>query len=181
MNKLGGKQIIKVGYTFNKENIIKLRQNCDMIFLLDPTRHNLESLTSLLVSNKTNRLYFVNPGELNLEIIHWQEIAELIKTEKISFHFIEKPERLKSVDYLQILADLAMSQKKITTPYKGEKRTLPPKDINLLGRPSLGQKKIDKIIDLYVSQKLSMREVAMRCNVSLGSVSKYVKFYLEAD
>lgn len=44
-----------------------------------------------------------------------------------------------------------------------------------LGRPAIGEEKVADILRLHVSEKLSMREIADICEVSLGTVHKYVK------
>lgn len=44
-----------------------------------------------------------------------------------------------------------------------------------LGRPAIGQETVADIERLHVTQKLSMREIADICDVSLGTVHKYVK------
>lgn len=44
-----------------------------------------------------------------------------------------------------------------------------------IGRPMLEQEKIDEIKYLHKSERLSMRSIATKCNVSLGTVHKYTR------
>lgn len=43
-----------------------------------------------------------------------------------------------------------------------------------IGRPTIGQKKVERIYYLYHDKKWAMRKIAAECDVSLGSVYKYI-------
>lgn len=47
------------------------------------------------------------------------------------------------------------------------------------GRPAIDNKTLEKIYHLYHSKKLTLREVAELCDVSLGTVHKYIKIESE--
>lgn len=44
-----------------------------------------------------------------------------------------------------------------------------------LGRPTISQETIDRIVDLHLQHKLNYREISEQCGVSLGSVHKYIQ------
>ncbi|MBP1039415.1 recombinase family protein [Vagococcus sp. BWB3-3] len=120
-------------------------------------------ITSLSVFEQTLRQLeelFLKLHELNIRLII---VNEGIDTSESS-----------SSNYFRIMLDLVQMEKVVAKQLTLKRMAKARENGIVGGRPSLAQKVIDEIIYLRKQHKKSIRQIASECDVSVGSVYKYV-------
>lgn len=155
---------------------------CDEIFIeeqLSIERVELQRLQMMMQNN--DRVIIKNIKVFNLEANASLELLGHFASREIEFISLDEEfSSKKNPSFAQIFLGLAEMDKsykikeKHMTNQKSENRTKEIIKYNEIGRPSIDYEKIHTIRFLYKSKSLSMREIATKCNVSLGTVHKYL-------
>lgn len=120
-------------------------------------------ITSLSVFEQTLRQleeFFLKLQELNIRLII---VNEGIDTNESCFSH-----------YCRIMLSLVQMEKEVAKQLTFKRMAKARENGIVGGRPSLDQKVIDEIIYLRKQHKKSIRQIANECDVSVGSVYKYV-------
>lgn len=131
---------------------------------------NKDSLKKLYDSlSKQKNLFFYDYESLDLTLSEFKTLYIYLQDKGVNINFLKEDD-----SFLSWLVELTYTDAKIRS-------TRVISAINdrreagvILGRPKVESKIQKKIYELYVIQGLSMREVAEKCNVSIGTVYKYV-------
>lgn len=126
-------------------------------------KDDLLVITSLSVFEQTLRqleAFFLKLQELSIRLI---VVNEGIDTGKEEF-----------VNYFLITLGIVQMEKKVAKQLTLKRMARARENGIVGGRPSLDQKVIDEIIYLRKKHKKSIRQIASECDVSVGSVYKYV-------
>ncbi|MEG0498248.1 MAG: recombinase family protein [Carnobacterium sp.] len=126
-------------------------------------KDDLLVITSLSAFEQTLRQledFFIRLQELNIRLIVQNEG---IDTDKDKF-----------TNYFRIMLGLVQMEKEVAKQLTLKRMAKARENGIVGGRPSLDQKIIDEIIYLRKQHKKSIRQIASECDVSVGSVYKYV-------
>ncbi len=154
-----------------------MQYKCEKLFIEENDLYKVEELQKLLkVMQKDDQIVVVDLlvfGQ-KLKTLKWIMRELLIK--EIRFISLENNLDTKKdrtfYEMVFLMAQMDQSQ----TIYQAKKRTAHAKKIGRSGgRPSIGEDQIEVIEDLYTNKKLSMRKIADHCDLSIGTVRKYIK------
>lgn len=151
--------------------------DCQDIFIEEESLENdreLEKLMNLL--KKNDQLIVDSIGVLGKSIKDMTVFFERLSEKNV--RLISKSDSIDSkrderfYDLVSILYKVNLNcQKKLTKERIATSQSLG----TIFGRPTIDDDIIKRINRLYEYEKLTMREIASQCNVSLGSVHKYLK------
>lgn len=148
---------------------------CDEFFLeeqLDNKRSELEKLQNKVVERDrvliTDITVFGFDGNEFIEMMA-EFLTRGVEVVSVSDSF-DSTKLVSTESLLLLLAAMDQSHSLLAS----DKLTSHRNRRGELGRPSLNSKTINRIRYLYRSHSLSMREIAEECNVSLGTVHKYI-------
>lgn len=171
---------MKIGYTIYKEEIKRLKEaGATSIVLNDDLYNGNQQFIDFLKANQEHEVFLVGLQSISsfISTIQLFTILELVKEQKRQIHFIDKgtDTDLSDNDYLDILWQIASYEKvavsnRVRRGMERSKERGTPR-----GRPSLDDELIQKIRKLKINEKKSIREIATLCEVSIGSVHKYVQ------
>lgn len=171
---------MKIGYTIYKEEIKRLKEaGATSIVLNDDVYNGNQQFIDFLKTNQEHEIFLVGLQSISsfISTIQLFAILELVNELKHRIHFIDKgtDSVLSDKVYLDILWQIASYEKvavsnRVRRGMERSKERGTPR-----GRPSLDAELIQKIRKLKVNEKKSIREIAMLCDVSIGSVHKYVQ------
>lgn len=116
-----------------------------------------------------SNLYFYDYESLNLTLTEFKTLYNYLMDKEIKIQFLKEDQT-----FLPCLVELSITDAKIRSARVVDAINERRKAGVVLGRPKVESKIQKKIYDLYVVQQLPMREVAEACDVSLGTVYKYV-------
>lgn len=160
----------------NIEQELEVIGKCDSIIILTPDLTR-KSFYLMIESNINHEIVSVARDSIPLQLLQMLPTFELLKKKKRWIKFLKKRNlsTLTDEEYLNVLHDLAYSEKRII----GNRSKLiveqnREKGITL-GRPAISEETIEKIYTLYHSDKRTIRYIAEQCHVSLGTVHKYIK------
>lgn len=162
----------KIGFTINlhsNDEIKRLYQNelCDEVVLAQPRKPIYSQFESFIKNNSQSQLIVLNIDSIGIPIEELDELLVWILNNQVELSFIEKPV-VSDREYLEMLSQLAKKQKN-----KGNKDDFFEQGIKV-GRPNLSVEKIADIRYLRHVKKMKIREIARVCDISVGTVHKYI-------
>ncbi len=147
-------------------NIEKPQINYIKLGRLD-NKKTLRELSDAL--QQESNLYFYDYESLDLTVTEFKNLYNYLIDKEIKVRFLKEGN-----SFLPCLVDITLIDAKIRSARVVEAIDNRRKAGVVLGRPKVETKVQENIYDLYVVQQRSMREVAEACDVSLGTVYKYV-------
>lgn len=174
---------MRIGYTatHTELEITKLRtKGVESIYSIveEPP---VASFKTFLSRYKDEKLVVVNLDSLGegIALIQLVGVLLMIKTQDIDLVFIEKgaADKLSDSEYVDFLYELACHEHRSVSvrTSKGLERAL--ENGVCLGRPTINEAIVQKILSLVYFEKKTYRNVAKICHVSVGTVHKYVNMY----
>lgn len=128
---------------------------------------NVEKL--LYVLEGEERLMCVSFEELNLSLFEMNTLLEKLEKAHVSLQFLQEDVNFLTI-YEKVLRQEKKSIRNRTT--KGLKKARNEGRVG--GRPKISRELVDRIVFLHKEKKLTLREIADACEVSLGTAYKYV-------
>lgn len=147
--------------------------HCQDVIQVGKDHDWFDDFEEFLITYKRDQLIVVNVESIGLQLSQLEPLLERVVSEALSLHFIENP--LESDEaYIALLLALAKTEKAIVShrTLVGLKRAQENGIVG--GRPSIDQPIIDRIIELHTKRKYNIREISAACNVSIGTVHKYL-------
>lgn len=129
---------------------------------------SINELLQVLQYSKELRVY--DYQSLSLTIFEFSKLYTVLEKNQIVLRFIKEKEAFLDIFQLVIVQEKSVSSKRMKESAREAK-----KNNRTWGRPTIDQTIQKKIYRLYHIEKKSIREVARYCNVSVGTVSKYIK------
>lgn len=128
-------------------------------------------LTNLLLEMKGESfLYALSFESLRISVSQMNKLYEVLEAAHIELIFLNE-----TTDFSLYLRKICEIEGK-NIRYRTNKGLLRAKEKGIVGgRPSISEQQKELIYKLYHIQKLSLREIATQCNVSLGTAYKYAK------
>lgn len=165
----------KIGFINKRMNDINLKKQIDIM-----KSFGIENI--IFDKNELMRL------ELNYELIVYEikSFEETVSDLQILFHFLKKNNIkltiLNSADIFNNIPNIYLydivSELFETNLYVSSIRTKrgikASEKRTKIGRPAISKEVKNKIKNLYYEQSLSLKEVSLRCGVSLSTVYKYI-------
>ncbi|NKC68532.1 helix-turn-helix domain-containing protein [Vagococcus fluvialis] len=159
----------------NMDQELKEIGKCDFTILLTPDITK-KWFYLMIESNIDHEIVSVERDSIPLQLLQMLPALELLRRKNRCLKFVKRKcsSSLTDEEYQNLLCDLANSERKIIANrskliVKDNKR----KGITV-GRPKISEETIEKIYKLY-SDKRTIRYIAEQCNVSIGTVHKYIK------
>lgn len=171
---------MKIGYTVLQDDIEILREaGAVSIILNEDVNDSSQQFIEFLKMNEECEILLVDIHSIGsfLSIIELLSIVEFVNERSSRVHFLMKGTDAFSSDkeYLDFLRYIGNFEKN-SVNNRIRRRVKRSKEQGILiGRPSLEPEIIKKIRRLKNDEKKSVREVAVLCNVSVGSVHKYAQ------
>lgn len=172
--------MMKVGYTaiYGLEEKKKLlNAGVNEIFLRETSMNEIESFAEFLDRNKDKDVVLVSLASIgpNLTTRNMLDILLFLRKNKRTVHVIDQgiEARVSDFQYRDLLIKFAETDQaaiKLRTKEGLEKARI---NGNLPGRPRITKETAERIYFLYHTQKETIRQIAMDCNVSIGTVHKY--------
>lgn len=116
-----------------------------------------------------NELWVYDYETLKLTISEFNRLYELLQKHKINFQFINEA----SV-YLPTLKSVMKQERQVLSERVKYSAFLAKQDDSAWGRPAIASEVRMRIFRLYHIDKKSVRKIASECDVSIGTVSKYI-------
>lgn len=162
----------KIGFTINlhsNDEIKRLYQDelCDEVILAQLNQPIYSQFESLIKNNRESQLIVLNVDSIGVPIEKLAELLVWILDNRVKLSFIEKPVS-SDKEYLKMLSQLAQDEK---NKINNECLMKQEKDI---GRPKTPVEKIVEIRYLRQVKKMKIREIAKICDISIGTVHKYI-------
>ncbi|MBP1039479.1 hypothetical protein I6N95_00525 [Vagococcus sp. BWB3-3] len=170
-----GKKIL--GYVQQEANKKEMMGKSD--FLFKPTKglSKIANLQEFAAKSDEFILLTHSLDDLNLQLIQFFPILEALKDRDHVIRFVEQglAEPLPHEVYFEILVELASSEKRtMQRRYEKSKIQAQAKG-KTFGRPVIDERTIKQIQSLYMVERRSIREISQKCEVSVGTVHKYIK------
>lgn len=161
---------MKIGYcrSDEQEEIAQLKElGCQKVVTFEPTDNPKELFETVLNEYKDDTIVLVTFDSLKLQLVQCRELFFSVQSLPIDLRFIDKTMRLS------MLLQLSKNESSIVT--ERTTRGIEEARVNgrIGGRPSISTELMAEISFLHKSKKLSLREIADKCNVSLGTAYKY--------
>lgn len=171
---------MKIGYTVLQDDIGKLKAaGATSIVLNDDLSDSCQQFIDFLKINEDCEILLVDIHSIGrfLSIIELFGIVEVVNERNNRIHFLNKgtDALLSDQEYLDFLRYIGNFEKRgISNRVRRGLKRSKERGV-LIGRPSLEPETIKKIRRLKNDEKKTVREVAVLCNVSVGSVHKYTQ------
>ncbi|MBP1040235.1 recombinase family protein [Vagococcus sp. BWB3-3] len=167
---------VKTDSTLEKDLLTTVGQ-CQEIIQTD--HDNYDRFAEFLHAYQHDQLVVVDFESIGLQLSQLAPLLEWLLEHEVSFHFMEKPVA-DDHDYLTILYQLAISEKEVVSRRTLNGLRVAHANGAVSGRPRINLATIKKIKYLHTYQRKNIRDIATECNVSLGTVHKYINLN-EAD
>ncbi|MGX7030254.1 recombinase family protein [Vagococcus zengguangii] len=143
---------------------------------LGPLNERVNYLELLAKLGEEKEFYVWKYEALDLNLLAVKRLLDNLKEQGISLRFVNEEE-----NFLAYLMDIGEREKNYlaTRTKRGLKRAR--EKGNFGGRPRVNEEIIEKVRSLYFEKRLTYREIATECNVSIGTVHKYSKMLKEAE
>ncbi|MBP1042449.1 recombinase family protein [Vagococcus sp. BWB3-3] len=154
-------EMIKDLSKLNNENNAYLKIGC-----LNE-KENLAQLLSFVEGSA--EVYFYNYQSLQLTLSEFNRVKAKLEAMGVTIIFLDEENNFyNQLVFIMNIEQRIISARRIESVKEARKKG------KIIGRPSLESELQEKIHCLYKENKMSMREIATTCNVSLGTVHKYV-------
>lgn len=168
---------MKVGYTVVKENQRVLEEIGAEVVYQEGLKRTKNDFLAFLKENVSNDIYVINLKDLGMQLIQLLPCLTFLKEQNKVICFLDKGEAkgLSNEAYLQHMLNLAEMEHAIIVD-----RTIQGIRESTLkgiksGRPTITLTKINQIQTLYHTELKPLREIAIICEVSLGTAHKYTR------
>lgn len=149
----------------------------DEVIILEKDKVTSEEFHQIVIFHLEDELFISSVASIGLQLIQLlPSFKTLVKQGKI-IHFLKKGDAdyLSDEKFFHIVYHLALDEEqsiKRRTVYSMNKAR---ENGSTIGRPKIEQELVKKINELYTIDKKTIREIAMICEVSIGTAFKYAK------
>ena len=167
---------MRIGFTFEKKQEILLRQKCDKVVVGVEGASVTKTFEKFVRKYLDDEIYLYRWDSSSMQLAQLYPAMTFLKENCKLLHFVEKVPRpqLSDLEFFNLLYDFALVEVGIMKE-RTEKGIALAKNQGLYpGRPTIAQKRIEKIQRLYQTKKKTFQEIAEECEVSVGTVHKYV-------
>ena len=120
-------------------------------------------------------VYVWNYDALDLNLLAVKRVLDSLEEQNIQLHFVNEKD-----NFLTYLIDIGEREKNYLATRTKRGLLLAREKGNYGGRPRVNPEIIEKVRNLYFEKRLTYREIAAECNVSIGTVHKYSKMIKES-
>lgn len=171
---------MKIGYVNKEENEGSLVL-CDTVLRSNPALSSVRNLAEFVSSHPTGDLYIASLDDIDLQLIQLLPIFVQLLNEGRILHVVNRfpMAQLSEEAYFKGLLVLAQSEKNIVSNRIKLGMETGLDGGTVYGRPTIQKDKVAEIQNLFKNYSKSYREIAESCDVSIGTVHKYVNMLLE--
>ncbi|MGO2099735.1 hypothetical protein [Vagococcus salmoninarum] len=165
-----------IGYTINPNSLMTLSEICDTVICFDITEQTSQNFFNFIKKNENKQIIIKNVEDIGLQLVQMVPGLNELKRTKRFLMFLEKGYggELTDEKLTRLLLEYGQNERVIMSS-----RTLlgihsARKNGMAYGRPKLANDTIKEIRFLANNQGWSVREIANQCEVSVGTVHKYI-------
>lgn len=168
---------MKIGFIIGLNAKPEMVEMCDKLVYADSRKMISQNVMEFIDEYYEEELIFQSLIELRLQISQLLPIMEKVFEKCAAVRFLDKGHipTVTERDYIRILLTISRQEKEIRSICTKESLARVRREGIVIGRPSIQHTVVDKIDFLYNNQGKSIREVAAICEVSVGTVHKYLK------
>ncbi|MBP1039616.1 recombinase family protein [Vagococcus sp. BWB3-3] len=168
---------MKIGFIRGLNAKSEMVEICDKLVYADSRKPISENVIEFIEEYFEEELVFQSLIELRLQISQLLPIMEKVYEKCATVRFLDKGHmpHMTERDYIRILLTISRQEKEIRSICTKESLARVRREGIAIGRPTIQTTVVDKIDFLYNNQGKSIREVAAICEVSVGTVHKYLK------
>ncbi|MBP1040131.1 recombinase family protein [Vagococcus sp. BWB3-3] len=167
-----------VGYTTlvdDEAEVSRLTQaGCHEVKILQDDEDNFDVFEAFVMAHQKDEIIVVSLESIGLQVTQLATVLGFIQEEGVHVHVIDKP-MMSDEAYLSLLLEVAQGEIRIISRRTLKGLRLAHARGSVSGRPSITPEVVDRIQQLHQTEKRTLREIAEICNVSLGTVHKYIK------
>lgn len=170
----------KVGYTamYGPEERMKLlNAGVEKIILHDPSMTEIESFRHYLLRNHGNEIVLVSLASVGPNVTTSSLLSTLLWLQERgqTFQVIEQgiDTRVSDFQYRDLLISFGKTDQAARKLQTKEGLERARRKGKIIGRPKIDSETAKRIYFLYHTQNETIRQIAMDCNVSIGTVHKY--------
>ena len=167
---------MKLGYALTLSSEARLKKICDETVYMEIVEPNASQFLDVIKAHQGKQIVIVSLKELSLQLVQMFPIFEWLHRQQQTLQVLDKGylADLSDQAYQNFFHELSRSEKRAIVRRTQQGIALAVAKGTRIGRPSIPQEKIEQIQYLARSQKRTMREIAIACDVSVGTVYKYV-------
>lgn len=167
---------MKVGYSTSSVATKKLCEVCDRIVIGKKKNHKAKDFLVFVEKYQKEELIIYSVEDLGLQLIQILPALLLLNEQKKILNFIDKGNlaHLSDETYFYYLTDFIKIEQRILTARSRDVQVMLKEEGRTPGRPPIDNRLVKRIQFMYGRDKKSMREIAEICDLSLGTVHKYV-------
>lgn len=144
-----------------------LDYGCEKIVTFTPTDNAKDHFKTVLNQFKGEVIVVASFDSLHIQLVQWKQFVTMSQRLSIDVRFIPKDITV------EVLWQLSENEVRIIRERTGRGLKQAKQQGRVGGRPKVSREKMNQIYYLYHQMKLPLREVASRCEVSLGTAYKY--------
>lgn len=167
---------MKVGFIRSAGKASQMASFCDIVILETKTTPIGEQLLALVNDHSQNELVFYSIEDLRLQIVQLLPILTKLIESGTAVSFVDRTllPTLNDEEFIKSLFDIALQEKAVLSRRTQDAVSTAKRNGKVIGRPRIDKSTIKQIYFLYNKQGRSIREVAAICEVSIGTVHKYL-------
>ena len=147
--------------------------------ILPMSVEKIEPLIDTLIKSMSlgDTLVVYELRSINKSIVELSDFFQRVKHKGIQLIIIDKGDifnEIKDEIFMDMVLELSRTQKVIARERTKRGLDIARQRGNIGGRPKISEDTIDRINYLFYNKKMTLREIADECCVSLGTVYKYV-------
>ena len=139
---------------------------------LDYFACDIEFIREQGMSEKSNKLTIHDIDSLSASLLKIYDFVVFLEQNDFEIEVLDNPFNLQSSDFISALKKFGTREKSIFKKQVAEGLERARDEGKSLGRPRISDEKIKQIRSLYKKKK-TLREIATKCDVSLGTAHKY--------
>ncbi|MBP1042605.1 hypothetical protein I6N95_16435 [Vagococcus sp. BWB3-3] len=173
---------MKIGFIRNAGKASQMASFCDIVMLETKTTPIAEQLLTLVNDHSQQEIIFYSIEDLRMQIVQLLPFLTKVIEHETKVSFVER-QLLPTLDddtFIKSLFDIAVLEKAVLSRRTQEAVSTARRNGKAIGRPTIDQSIVKQIYFLYNKQGRSIREVAALCEVSIGTVHKYLMMEKEA-
>ena len=161
---------MKIGYCCSEatEELAQLLDyGCEKIVTFKQTDNAKDHFKSVLNQFKGEVIVVASFNSLHIQLVQWQQFVTMSQRLSIEIRLLAKDITL------DVLWQLSENEIRVIRERTGRGLKQAKQEGRVGGRPKVSREKRNRIYYLSHHHKLPLREVASRCEVSLGTAYKY--------
>lgn len=158
-----------------KQMEVAMKWTCDTLIIENADLEEDEELNKLLASlEEKDKLIIYDLTVFGKSFLKLKDVFEVFAAKNIQLIMANKTMDITTGDFYSMAGELMVMEEKIRRDKTSMRIQKAKANGGKFGRPKISDEKMVKIQDLYFGQKMTLRKISNECEVSLGTVHKYI-------